>query len=103
MPSFAILRESSPSFCGEEIIGRPNALVTHLVIILKAYALDALSTLLAEIEVWTPGFSGAILFHGKAALPVVSLIRSGNQEAMRSAAADGARVASGGSPLASLS
>lgn len=46
-------------------------------------ALEALSTLLEEIEAWTPGFSGAMIFHGEGALPVVSLIRAGNREAMR--------------------
>ncbi len=46
-------------------------------------ALQDLSTLLEEIEAWTPGFSGAMIFHGEGALPVVSLIRAGNREAMR--------------------
>ena len=46
-------------------------------------ALEDLSTLLEEIEAWTPGFSGAMIFHGEGALPIVSLIRAGNREAMR--------------------
>ncbi len=48
-------------------------------------ALDELSTLLEEISAWTPGFSGAMLFHGAAALPVLSLITAGDREAMRRA------------------
>ena len=46
-------------------------------------ALEELSTLLEEIEAWTPGFSGAMVFHGEGALPVVSLIRASNRESMR--------------------
>ena len=48
-------------------------------------ALSELSTLLEEISAWTPGFSGAMLFHGVAALPVVSMITAGDREAMRRA------------------
>lgn len=42
-----------------------------------------LGKLLEEISAWTPGFTGAMIFHGEAALPVVSLISSGDREAMR--------------------
>lgn len=47
--------------------------------------LDRLASLLEEIAAWTPGFAGAMLFHGEAALPVVSLIDAGDREAMRRA------------------
>ena len=46
-------------------------------------ALESLSKLLEEIQAWTPGFSGAMIFHGEGAVPVVSLINEGNREAMR--------------------
>lgn len=46
-------------------------------------SLESLSTLLEEIDAWTPGFSGAMIFHGEGAVPVVSLINDGNREAMR--------------------
>jgi len=48
-------------------------------------ALGALSSLLEEIAAWTPGFSGAMVFHGEAALPIVSMITAGDREAMRRA------------------
>jgi len=48
-------------------------------------ALDALSTLLEEIAAWTPGYAGSMVFHGVGALPVVSLINSGDREALRRA------------------
>lgn len=47
--------------------------------------LDELSIVLEDMAAWIPGFAGAMLFHGEAAQPVVSLITSGDREAMRRA------------------
>lgn len=44
-----------------------------------------LDRLLEEVAAWTPGFSGAMLFRGEAAQPLVSMITSGEREAMRRA------------------
>ncbi len=49
---------------------------------------DALASLdyhLEQIATWTPGFTGAMLFRGPEATPLVSLITSGEREAMRRA------------------
>lgn len=40
---------------------------------------------LENIAAWAPGFAGAMLFRGEAAQPLVSLISSGEREAMRRA------------------
>ncbi len=47
--------------------------------------LEELSIVLEDMAAWIPGFAGAMLFHGQAAQPVVSLITSGDREAMRRA------------------
>lgn len=44
-----------------------------------------LDRLLENVAAWTPGFAGAMLFRGSAAQPLVSLITSGEQAAMRRA------------------
>lgn len=50
-----------------------------------ATALRDLSALLEEIEAWVPGFAGAMVFHGEAAVPIVSLIGAADREATRRA------------------
>ncbi|MFT7473408.1 MAG: hypothetical protein ACI81L_000323 [Verrucomicrobiales bacterium] len=47
--------------------------------------LSQLDALFENMATWTPGFAGAMLFRGEAAQPLVSLITSGEQEAMRRA------------------
>ena len=47
--------------------------------------LGELDTLLGKVAAWTPGFAGAMLFRGEAAQPLVSLITSGEREAVRRA------------------
>lgn len=47
--------------------------------------LAELDRLLEDVSAWTPGFAGAMLFRGAAAQPLVSLITSGEREAMRRA------------------
>jgi len=42
-----------------------------------------LSSALEEIADWSPGFAGAMLFRGEATQPLVSLISSGEREAVR--------------------
>jgi len=44
-----------------------------------------LDRLLENVAAWTPGFAGAMLFRGEAAQPLISLITSGEREAMRRA------------------
>lgn len=48
-------------------------------------ALAKLDRHLEELAAWTPGFAGAMLFRGPEAMPLVSLITSGEREAMRRA------------------
>ncbi len=48
-------------------------------------ALADLDRELEEIAAWSPGFAGAMLFRGAEVLPLVSLITSGEREAMRRA------------------
>ncbi len=47
--------------------------------------LAELDRLLEEVAAWTPGFAGAMILRGEAAQPLVSLITSGEREAMRRA------------------
>ena len=42
-----------------------------------------LDALMENLAAWTPGFAGAMLFRGESAQPLVSLITSGEREAMR--------------------
>lgn len=48
-------------------------------------ALAKIDRHLEELAAWTPGFAGAMLFRGPEAMPLVSLITSGEREAMRRA------------------
>lgn len=45
--------------------------------------MDRLGRVLDAIAAWSPGFAGAMLFRGESAQPLVSLITSGDREAMR--------------------
>ena len=48
-------------------------------------ALAELDRQLEEIAAWAPGFAGAMLFRGAEVMPLVSLVTSGEREAMRRA------------------
>lgn len=50
-----------------------------------ADALALLDSQLEDLATWSPGFAGAMLFRGPEVLPLVSLITSGEREAMRRA------------------
>lgn len=45
--------------------------------------MERLGRVFDSIAAWSPGFSGAMLFRGESAQPLVSLITAGDREAMR--------------------